>query len=567
MELRLVQVASICAVVSFAGLLGCQSTSSGRRAAADEARLYDGMDLYHRPIKTDSLAAQTWFDQGLALCYGFNHAEAIRSFEEAARHDPESPMPWWGIAYANGMNINDPVMSEERWQRAFEAAQEAQARIDNGSPVEAALVRAVVARYSWPPPAEQQTLDRAYAVAMQRAWKEHAGDPDVGALYAESMMDLQPWDYWTADGAAKGRADEIVATLEAVLTTAPDHPGASHFYIHAVEASGDPDRAVPAAQRLVKRVPGAGHLVHMPSHIYIRVGRYSDAADVNVLAVAADAAYLEAAPEPDLYYIYYAHNLHFLAYASMMEGRYETAITAARELERAIPQHTLEKYGALIEGIMPTTFHVMIRFGKWEEILEEPKRPEYRLVTHAVRHYARSIAFSALGRTDEARAESAAFEEAVARVPDDWMIFNNPVDRVLPIARAMLEGELAFREGHYEEAFAALRRGIAEEDQLVYDEPPGWMLPVRHPLGAFLMSTGRYAEAEAVYREDERRNRGNGWALLGLRQSLEAQGKSAEARALAPALAAAWHRRDVDPTSSCLCEPRPGWVMQPTTGR
>jgi tetratricopeptide (TPR) repeat protein len=532
--------------------------STAEASGTTEARLYDGLDRYHRPIRTSSDEAQRWFDQGMQLVYGFNHDEAIRSFRQAARLDPETPMPWWGIAYAHGMNINDPEMTEDRWKAAWEAVEEARRRIDNGSPVEAALVRAVAERYAWPPPEEQRTLDKAYADAMESVWSEFPDDPDVGALYAEALMDLQPWDYWTAAGEPRGRIEEVLSTLESVLEKQPDHPGANHYYIHAVEASQDPDRAAAAADRLKDRVPGAGHLVHMPSHIYVRVGRYPDAVDANERAVAADRAYLEVAPEPHIYWAYYGHNLHFLAFAAMMEGRYETAIRAARELERDMPEAVLREYGWLIEGIMPTTFHVLIRFGRWEEILEEPERPEFRLVTRAVRRYARGVALSALGRTEEARAEIEAFDRAIAEVPEDWWIFNNRVHQVLPIARAMLEGELAFREGRLDESFAALRRGIAAEDALVYDEPPAWMLPVRHALGALLMSAGRYAEAEAVYREDQLRNRGNGWSLLGLRLALEAQGRNAEAETLAPKIAAAWARADVKPTSSCLCEPGEG---------
>ncbi len=333
-----------------------------------------------------------------------------------------------------------------------------------------------------------------------------------------------------------------------------DHPGANHLYIHAMEAVA-PEKAVRSADVLLTRVPGSGHLVHMPSHIYVRVGRYADAADANVLAIATDRAYFKVAPEPDYYWGYYAHNLHFLAFSSMMESRYETALAAARDMEREIPEWYLRQYGGFVEGIMATTFHVMIRFGRWEEILAEPERPDYRLVTRAVHYYARGIALSALGRTDEARVEIARFEKAVAKVPGDWWVFNNRVHQVLPIARAMLEGELAFREGRLDEAFAALRRGVAAEDALVYDEPPAWMLPVRHALGALLMSADRYAEAEAVYREDLERNLNNGWSLLGLREALAAQNKDSESMELRSRLAAAWQRADVAPTSSCFCEP------------
>jgi tetratricopeptide (TPR) repeat protein len=540
-------------LISIALISGCR-TADRADATSSGARLYKGLDRYHWPMRTSSSEAQRWFDQGVQLLYGFNHDEAIRSFHAAASHDPNSPMPWWGIAYAWGMNINRPMMTDDRWRAAWEAARNAEERLDGAPTLEAALVRAISARYAWPPPAEQRTLDEAYAAAMESVWKRFPRNPDIAALYAESLMDLQPWDYWTADGEPKGRIDDIVSVLESALARHPDHPGLCHLYIHAMEAAR-PEKAVAAADRLADRVPGSGHLVHMPSHIYVRTGRYADAADANVRAIAADRAYFRLAPEPDYYWGYYAHNLHFLAFSSMMESRYEEAMRAARDLEREIPEWYLRQYGGFIEGVMPTIYHVMIRFGRWEDILAEPQRPEYRLVSRAVHHYARGIALSALGRTAEARAEVDRFEEAVAEVPEDWWVFNNRVHQVLPIARAMLEGELAFREGRHDEAFAALRRGVAAEDALVYDEPPAWMLPVRHALGALLMSAGRYEEAETVYREDLRRNAENGWSLLGLREALAAQRRSGEAPALQSRLAAAWKRADVAPTSSCFCEP------------
>ncbi len=529
---------------------GCRSAPSGRPSA----QLYPGFEGYHRAISTESAEAQQWFDQGMQLLYGFNHDEAIRTFHKAAEQDPTSAMPWWGIAYAHGININDPEMTETRSKAAREAADEAVARVEAGSPVEAALVRAVSARYAWPAPKDRKPLDEAYADAMGAAFRSFPSDADVAALYAESLMNLQPWDYWDNAGKPKGRIAEILSVLEGTLRAHPQHPGANHFYIHAVEASGDPDRAVPSADRLRTLVPGAGHLVHMPSHIYVRVGRYADAVDSNVHAVKADHAYFKVAPKPKMYAIYYAHNLHFLAYAAMMSGRYKDALAAARDLEEKMPKDALRAYAALIEGIMPTTFHVLIRFGKWQQILEEPDYREHRLVSRAVRRYARSIALSALGRTREARAEMEAFEAAVALVPKDWFIFNNRVDTVLPIARSMIKGELLFREGKRVEAFAVLRQGIEAEDALVYDEPPGWMLPVRHALGALLMAEGRFKEAEKVYRTDLTRNRKNGWSLLGLQQSLGAQNKSDEADALSPSLAEAWATADVTPQSSCYCE-------------
>jgi tetratricopeptide (TPR) repeat protein len=528
---------------------GCRSDSGGR------GRLYADMGSHTRPISTDSARAQRFFDQGLQLTYGFNHDEAVRSYRRAAELDPDSPMPWWGIAYCQGININDPVMGEERSRAAWDAVNEAKARLDTATPVERALVTALSERYAWPAPEDRSALDRAYAEAMGRVYAAFPGDADVAALYAESLMNLQPWDYWTHDGRPKGRIEEVVSVIERGLAVNRGHPGLNHFYIHAVEASGDPDRAVPAADRLTTLVPGSGHLVHMPSHIYIRVGRYADARRSNERAVAIDRAYFEQAPPPGIYATYYAHNLHFLAFAAMMSGNEAEAIRAARDLEAEMPEAALREFAGLIDGVMPTTFHVLARFGRWEQILEEPDYPEWRPMSRVVRAYARSVACSALGRTAQARAEMEEFERRAALVPEDWYIIQNKVTDVLPIARAVVEGELLFREGRRGEAYARLREGIAAEDRLVYDEPPGWMLPVRHALGALMMADARYAECEQVYREDLAQNRDNLWALTGLRLALEAQGKHAEAAAVNTRLETALADATVRPTSSCLCEP------------
>jgi tetratricopeptide (TPR) repeat protein len=487
--------------------------------------------------------------------YGFNHDEAIRSFHLAAESDPKAAMPWWAIAYSHGININDPEMSEERSKAAREAADNAMERIGNATPEEAALINAVSARYEYPPPEDRSRLDQAFAAAMEAAYKQFSEDPEVGSIYADSLMNLQPWDYWENNGAPKGRVEGIVQVLEKTMQLRHDHPGANHFYIHTVEASKDPDRAVPAADRLRTLVPGAGHLVHMPAHIYIRVGRYADAVDANAEAVEADRVYFQKAPEPAMYAIYYAHNLHFLSYAAMMSGRFEDAMRAARDLENEMPEEPLKEFAGLIDGIMPSNFHTLIRFGKWDEVLAEPTYKDYRLVSNAVRYYARSIAYSAKGDTEEARKEMNAFNKATQAVPEEWYIFNNPVNKVLPIAQAMIEGELLWREGNKEEAFSRLRFGIQEEDALIYDEPPGWMIPVRHTLGALLMADGRAQEAETVYREDLERNRNNGWGLIGLQKSLRSQGKNAEAQALDSKIKSAWDKADTIPTSSCYCEP------------
>ncbi len=542
---RIALVLALCLVILFA----C-------RTAPDGVRLYEGFGNHHRAVSTDSPEAQRWFDQGLELLFGFNHDEAIRSFERAAKLDPDCAMAHWGVAYANGFHINNTEMSPEKSEAAYRAAERALACRAGATPLERGLVEAVAQRYAWPVPEDRAPLDEAYAAAMGKLWSAFPNDADVGALYAESLMDLQPWDLWTKDGEPKGRTDEIVAVLEAALAVSPLHPGANHFYIHAVEASPDPARAVAAADRLVDLVPGAGHLVHMPSHVYTRVGRYADAADTNERAIAADRAYFAVAPKPDFYSLYYVHNVHFLAYAAMMEGRAATALAAARRLATDVPPEFLRDYTSFADGLMATPLHVMLRFGMWDAILAEPEPEDFRLLSRAIASYARGVALSALGRTAQARAELARFDERAALVPDDWVVGNNGSGEVLALSRAMLVGELAFREGALEEAFASFRAGVQLEDALVYDEPPGWMQPVRHAFGALLLASGRFAEAEAVYRADLERNPENGWSLLGLEQALTAQGETQGVDELRTRRAAAWKRADVQPTSSCFCEPR-----------
>jgi tetratricopeptide (TPR) repeat protein len=534
---------------------GCASGPESSARAANQGRFYDGFGNYQRPVQTASPEAQQWFNQGIQLLYGFNHDEAIRSFRRAAEADPQCAMAWWGISYAHGLHINNPEMTEQQSRQGYLAAQEAMQHIQNAPPPEQALIRAVAKRYAWPAPEDRRALDEAYAAAMGEGWRDFPDDADIGALYAESLMNLQPWDLWTHDGQPKGRAEEIVAVLEQVLKLDQNHPGANHFYIHAVEASSTPERATAAAERLGDLVPGSGHLVHMPAHIYVRTGRWADAADANERAIAVDRAYFAVAPEPEFYLLYFVHNLHFLAYASMMEGRYDSAMKAARQLESDVPEQFLRGYVKLADGLMPTGLHVMVRFGRWEDILREPQPPEFRLISRVMWHYARGVALSAMNRPREARAELAAFDRISTQITDDWMVMQNSAVDVLPIARHMLEGEVLFREGRQDEAFSLLRKAVAMEEALVYDEPPGWMQPVRHALGALLMAAQRAEEAERVYREDLERHPHNGWALVGLEKAMRAQGHDGEADALKPRLEQAFARADVSPTSSCYCEP------------
>ncbi|HEX6813497.1 MAG TPA: hypothetical protein VF384_17895 [Planctomycetota bacterium] len=506
-------------------------------------------------MSTSSREAQAFIAQGMQWLYGFNDDEAIRCFHRAAELDPDCAFPWWGIAYSNGINVNDPILSPRESADAWRAVQQAQARRAKASPVEQALIDAIAVRYAAEPPADIKPFEQAFAAAMGKVWQQFPQDADVGAIYAESLMNLQPWDYWTQQGEPKGRATEIVAVLERVMQLDPNHAGALHYYIHAVEASKTPQRAEAAADRLAKLVPGSGHLTHMPSHIYARIGRYSDAADANTRAVAADRSYLASAPEQDYYGLYIAHNLHFLAYAAMMEGRFESALAAATALENEVPKTFLQRYPMIADGWMAAAPHVLIRFGKWNDILSFPEYPESRPISRAMRRYARSIANSALGRVDEAVAEIEAFEKEAGRTPTDWTIGFNPAHAVYPIARKMMQGELAFRRGDHDRAFAELRAGAELEDAMIYDEPPSWLQPTRHALGALLTAAGRYADAEVVFQQDLDRNPRNGWSLLGLEAARRRLGKTEGLDDLARERAKSWARADVLPTSACYCEP------------
>ena len=524
---------------------------------APGALAMDGYGGYARAVSGADADSQRWFDVGLQLVYGFNHDAAVQCFAAAAEASPDCAMAWWGIAYGYGIDVNNPEVAEQEAAAAHSAAQAALATASAAGEVEQALIDAVARRAVFPLPEDRRPLDEAYAEAMGAAYERFPDDPDVGTLYAEALMNLQPWDYWTTGGEPVQRAEEIVAVLERVLAAHPLHPGANHFYIHAVEASGDAARAVAAAERLEELVPGSGHLVHMPSHIYINVGRYQDAVTSNQAAIEADRAFFAAAGEPGFYSIYYIHNIHFLSYAAMMSGQSELAIDATRQIEADVPPAFLESYPQFADGLMPAKYHALIRFGRWHEILGEPEYPAFRKTSRALRRYARTVALANLDRTDEAREELARFRAATEEVPEDWQIGANPAAAILGLADRMAEAEVLWREGSADEAFELLRTAVANEDELVYDEPPGWMLPVRHALGALLLAGDRAAEALEVYEVDLEDNPENAWALLGMEQALRALDRGAEADALAPRVAAAWALADVDPPASCYCGVRP----------
>ncbi len=505
---------------------------------------------FHRAVRTSSPEAQRYFDQGLTLYYGFNHEAATASFAEAAALDPKCAMAYWGQALSAGPNINNPTMDEAASKAAWDALQNASARGAETTPVERDLITALSARYAWPVPQDRHALDVAYADAMRAVWKAHSGDADVGALFAESLMDLFPWKLWTAEGEPSPVTQEVAATLEKVIALVPDHPGANHFYVHAMEASPAPEKALAAANVLRTRIPGAGHLVHMPCHIDIRLGHYDEAIEANLKAIAADRPWVSAG---GFYTIYRAHNYHFLAYAAMFAGRRELAIRAARDMVAQVPLELVRAYPDFLDALLGVPYHVMVRFGMWDELLAEPAPPADLQVATAFWRYGRTIALAALGRVPEAEREMAAFRAACAAVPESRLVGNNPARTVLGIGLAMAAGELAFRKGEDGHAFDLLREAVKDDTALAYDEPWGWMMPARHALGALLLERGRVAEAEAVYRADLRLHPMNGWALNGLAECQRREGREREAAATTALFRRAWARSDIVINASCFC--------------
>ena len=514
---------------------------------------FDGLGTHRRTVTTLSADAQIYFNQGLAFLYAFNHDEAIRSFTEAARLDPECGMAWWGISVANGPHINNPFMPPERSKAAWEAL--AKARAAKGrSVVEAKLIEALAARYAEAPPEDRKPLDEAYAAAMRTVWKAHPEDADIGALFAESLMDLRPWDLWTADGTAQPGTDEVVATLEAVLTQNPEHPLGLHLYIHAVEASPNPQKAVAPANRLRTLMPGLGHMVHMPSHIDVRTGRWAQAIESNRMAIEADRRYRERSSQQGFYRIYMAHNRHMLAFAAMMRGQSALAIETINAMIDEMPNDWARENPLLADNFAPMPIEVLIRFGRWDEVLAVPEPAEYLPLARTMRLCARGIALAAKGEVQAAREEQRKFLEAKASVPKASFIGNNPAADILGVAEELLEGEILVRAGKTEAGLAHLREAVQREDKLRYSEPPDWIHPVRHALGATLLVDGQFAEAEKVYREDLARLPNNGWSLLGLSRSLELQGKP-EFAEIQKRFEEAWRDSDITIRSSCLCQP------------
>jgi tetratricopeptide (TPR) repeat protein len=534
---------------------GCAASGRTMTRLGSDLSLFDGMGRHHRTVTTQSRAAQRYFDQGLTWAYAFNHDEAIRSFEEAARLDPQCAMACWGVAFSNGPHINNPAMPPERSEAAWHALQKALALKENASPVERALIDALSRRYAWPAPEDRRALDEAYAAAMGEVWAAHGDDPDVGTLYAEALMDLHPWDLWTKDGRPKEDTELIVATLEEVLRIDSQNPGANHLYIHAIEASPNPERANAAADLMREAVPASGHLLHMPTHIDVLLGRWAQASLQNEKAIRADSAYRAIRPRIGFYRIYMAHNQHMLTFASMMEGRGARALEAARDVVAGVPEDYGREQAAFIDPWMSIPYDVLKRFGKWDELLAEPAPPSYWPISTSMWRGHRAIAFAAKGDVAGADRERAAFLHAVANVPADAVMGINKAHHVFDIAKHFVNGEIAFRKGNVDESVTELRRAAELEDELLYMEPPEWIQPVRHTLGAFLLSVGRYEEAEKIYREDLEKWPENGWSLHGLAKCLRARGATAEAQDTENRFRKAWARADTPIGSSCLCVP------------
>jgi tetratricopeptide (TPR) repeat protein len=519
--------------------------------------VFEGLGSYSRLVTTKSPEARRYFNQGVDFVFGFSHGAAIRSFEEAARLDPTCAMAHWGIALASGPHINYPLVPPPAAERAWKELHLAQENASNAAPVERALIEALGKRYANPQPEDRKPLDQAYADAMREVWKAHPTDPDVGVFFAEAMMDLRPWDQWTKEGEPNPGTEEILATLDAVLKLNQNHPFANHLYIHAVEASQHPERADAAADRLRNLQPGLAHNVHMPSHIDIRRGRWQQAIDQNVKAVEADRRFRKiVGPPTGLLPVYAAHNHHMLAYAALMTGQRELALKHARALVTELPADFVKESAAFADGFVAVPLEVLVRFGRWDEILAEPaKYPESLLFSRAFHHAARAIAYAAKGNPAEARKEQTLFQERSKLVPKETPLGNNTAEVVLALTARMLEGEILIAETKVDEGVSELTLAVKAEDALKYDEPPAWMIPVRHALGAVLMKAGRFAEAEQVYRDDLAHLPGNGWSLFGLAESLREQKKNDdEAAATKAKFQKCWAKADVKIPASCLCQ-------------
>jgi tetratricopeptide (TPR) repeat protein len=510
------------------------------RSAMKPATLMPGLGDLHHPVSTHNPEAQQFFDQGLRLIYAFNHDEAARSFKRAAELDPQLAIADWGIAEAVGPNYNDPA-SDDRFKQAHEAIQKAVALLGNASPSERAYIDAMALRF----PADDSDRRRnaeAYHDAMREVTKKFPDDLDAATLFAESGMDLHPWGLWHPDGTPEAGTDEIVSTLESVLRRDPNHMGAVHYYIHTMEASPSPERALAGANRLASLAPGAGHIVHMPAHIYIRTGDYEAAVKTNEQAAAVDRAYLKASGAQGIYpMMYYSHNLHFIAMCSAMNGNYAEAKKNADMLAAHVGPHVKDM--PPLEGFMTIPLAVAVRFHQWDEILKTPPPDPAMRTTTVFWHFARGMALASNGKVQEAEAEHDFLSEAVKNTPED-AIFQMPVNNkskdILTIARDVLGAKVSMAKQDNAAAISQLREAVAVQDSLKYGEPPDWFFPVRESLGGALLLSGDNATAEKVFREDLDRNPRNPRSLFGLQEALKAQNRDYDAGFVRRQFQASW---------------------------
>jgi tetratricopeptide (TPR) repeat protein len=519
----------------------CLSYAQHHHEAAENSKppeLLEGLGTHTHPIRTASAEAQKFFDQGLALIYGFNHDEAARLFARAAVLDPKSPMPHWGIALALGPNYNMPPMPE-REEKAWQAIEKAVALARTAPANERAYVDALTKRYSKDPQADRKQLGALYKDAMKSVMQRYPDDLDAATLYAESLMNLRPWQLWSLAGEPAEGTLEILDVLERVLRRNPEHPGANHYFIHAVEASRTPERALPSAMRLGSLMPGAGHMVHMPSHILLRLGDYEASATVNETASRVDEKYLRRSGAKGVYpLMYYSHNLHFVAYARMFQGKYEESLDYAKRLRANVSgaiddMPMIAPYGAF-EWLVFTTF------GKWDEILRESEPREKNLFLHAMYRYARAAAFSGKGNLREAQAEQERMQAIADRIPETETLMINTANNLVAIGLADVSARISRCKGDSAGEIAHLRRAVEMQDALGYMEPPEWHYTIRTSLGGALLRSGKVADAEAVFRKDLELNPRNGRSLFGLLKALELQSKPESVEWVKKEFAEAW---------------------------
>ena len=510
-------------------------------APAKPATLMPGYGDLHHPVSTSNAKAQQFFDQGMRQIYAFNHDEAARSFQRAADLDPKLAMAYWGVAEAVGPNYNDPA-SDQRFAAAHAAIQKAADLSANASPVEQAYIQAMALRFPADPKSDRRRAAEAYHDAMREVSKNFPDDLDAATLFAESGMNLHPWGLWHRDGRPEAGTEEIVATLESVIKRDPNHMGAIHYYIHAVEASASPERALAAANRLAAMAPAAGHLVHMPAHVYIRTGDYAAAVKTNEAAAIADRAYIKASGVQGLYpMMYYSHNLHFIAMCSAMSGDYAEAMKNAQLLAAHVRPHVKEM--PPLEGFVTIPIAVDVRFRRWDDILKMPK-PSPEMQTETVFwHFARGMALAAKGKPDEAQADYQVVADAEKNTPEDLifaMPVNNKTKDVLKIARDVLGAKIALAKKDNASAIAQLQEAVKVQDYLKYNEPEDWFFPVRESLGAVLLMNEDAASAEKVFREDLDRHPRNPRSLFGLEAALKAQKRDYDAGFVQKQFQAAW---------------------------